>query len=60
MLVQQSTIHGKYHRKTGYLLGNVHVGIGQYAGMGYRVDNVQKMQTIESQLMMMSHGSHTK
>ena len=41
MLTQQSTIHGKYHRKTGYLLGNVDAGIQEFAGMGYHVDDVQ-------------------
>ena len=44
---------------TSYLLGNVYMGIGEFAGMGYHVDNVQMMQTVESQLMM-SWGSHTK
>ena len=59
MLMQQSTVHGKYHRKTGYLLRNVHMVIGEFAGTGYCVDDMQMMQTIESQLMM-SHGSCTK
>ena len=59
MLMQQSTIHGKYHGITGYLLGNIDVGIGDFAGMGYCVNNVQMTQTIESQ-MMTSCGSHTK
>ena len=45
--------------KTGYLLSNVYVGIGEIAGMGYHVDDVQTMQTVESQLMT-SWGSHTK
>ena len=45
--------------KIGYLLGNVYAGIGEIAGTGYHVDDVQMMQTIESQLMT-SHGSHTK
>ena len=44
-------IHGKYHRKTGYLLGNVGMGIQEFMGTGYRVDDVQ--------MMMMSHGSRT-
>ena len=59
MLMQQSTVHGKYHRKTGYLLKNVDMGIQEFAGMGYCVNDMQTMQTIESQLMT-SHGSHTK
>ena len=46
-------------RETGYLLRNVHVGIRYFMGMGYHVDDMQMMQTIELQLMM-SHGSHTK
>ena len=44
---------------TSYLLGNVYVGIGEFAGMGYHVDDVQTMQTVKLQLMT-SHGSHTK
>ena len=50
---------GKYHRNTSYLLRNVDVGIWEFAGMGYHVNNVQMMQTIESQLMT-SCGSRTK
>ena len=45
--MQQSTIHGKYHRKTGYLLGNVGTGIQEFAGMGYHADDVQMMRTDE-------------
>ena len=59
MLMQQSTVYGKYHRKTGYLLGNVDMGIWEFVGTGYPVNDVQMMQTIKSQLMM-SCGSHTK
>ena len=44
---------------TGYLLGNVHMGIGGIMGAGYCVDKVQTMQTVKSQLMT-SRGSHTK
>ena len=58
MLMQQSTICGKYHRKTGYLLRNIDMVIQELVGMGYHVDNVQTMQRDESQ-MMMSCGSHT-
>ena len=36
---------------TGYLLSNVYVGIGEIAGMVYCVNNVQMMQTDESQLI---------
>ena len=44
---------------TGYLLGNIYTGIGEFPGMGYCVDSMQFMQTVESQLMT-SQGSHTK
>ena len=33
---------------TGYLLGNVYAGIGDFTGTGYHVDDVQMMQTVES------------
>ena len=56
--MQQSTIHGKYHGENGYLLRNIDVGIQEFAGVGYCVDDVQTMWTDESQ-MMMSHGSCT-
>ena len=59
MLTQQSTICGKYHGKTGYVLGNVDAGIGEFMGMGYCVDDMQTTQTIELQLMT-SCGSRTK
>ena len=52
MLMQQSIIHGKYHGKTSYILGNLHTGIGEFGGMGYHVDDMQMMQTIELQWMM--------
>ena len=58
MLTQQSTIHGKYHGNTGYLLGNIDAGIREFTGMGYRVDDGQTTQTDASQ-MMMSRWSHT-
>ena len=58
MLTQQSTIHRKYHRNTGYLLGNVDAGIQEFAGTGYCVDDMQMTWTDESQ-MMMSHWSRT-
>ena len=58
MLMQQSRIHGKYHGETSYLLGNIDAGIQEFMGMGYRVDDVQTMQTDKSQ-MMTSHGSCT-
>ena len=58
MLMQQSMIHGKYHGKTGYLLRNIDVGIQEFPGMGFHVDDMQMMWTDESQ-MMTSCGSHT-
>ena len=51
MLMQQSTVHRKYHGKTGYLLGNVDMGIQEFVGRGYCVNDMQTMQTIESLLM---------
>ena len=48
MHMQQSTIHRKYHGNTGYLLGNVDVGIQEFAGTGYHVDDVQTTWTDES------------
>ena len=44
---------------TSYLLGNIYSGIGEFTGTGYCVDDVQMMQTVESQWMR-SQGSHTK
>ena len=58
MLTRQSRIHGKYHGNTGYLLGDVDVGIQEFAGTGYPVDDMQMTWTDKSQ-MMTSHGSHT-
>ena len=46
--MQQSTIHGKYHGKTSYLLGNVDAGIQEFMGTGYRVDDVQMIWTDKS------------
>ena len=51
-LTGQSTIHGKYHRNTGYLLGNVDAGIQEYVGTGYCVDDMQMTWTDELQMMM--------
>ena len=45
--------------KTGYLLGNIYMGIGEIVGTGYHVDDGQMMQTVELQLMM-SWGSFRK
>ena len=46
-------------QKTGYLLSIIDVGIREFAGTGYCVDDVQMVQTVESQLMT-SWGSCTK
>ena len=46
-------------RNTSYLLSIVSMGIGEFTGMGYHVDNMQTMQTVKSQLMT-SCGSCTK
>ena len=59
MFTRQSTIHGKYHGNTGYLLGNINAGTQEYAGMGYCVDDRKMTWTDESQ-MMMSHQSRTR
>ena len=37
---------------------NIDAGIREFAGMGYRVENIQMTRTDKSQ-MMMSHGSRT-
>ena len=51
MLMQQSMIHRKYHRKTVYLLGTVDAGIWEFTGMEYCVNNMQMMRTDELQMM---------
>ena len=50
MIMQEPTIHGKYHGETGCLLGNFDMGILEFVGMGNHEDYVQ---------MMMSRGSCT-
>ena len=45
MLTRQSTIHGKYHSNTGYLLRNIDMGIQEYMGRGYHVDDGQMTWT---------------
>ena len=57
-ITQQSTIHGKYHCNTSYLLRNVDAGTQEFAGTGYCVDDGQMTWTDESQ-MMMSRWSRT-
>ena len=56
MLTQQSMIHRKYHGKTGYLIGNIDVGIQEFMGMGYCVDDMQSTW-IDKLQMMTSCGS---
>ena len=56
MITQQSTICGKYHGNTGYLLGNIDAGTQEFAGTGNRVDEGQMRQTDESQMMMSHRG----
>ena len=51
-------IHGKYHGKTSYLLGNVDAGTQEFAGMGNCADDGQMRWTDESQLMTSPPG-HT-
>ena len=58
MLTQQSMIHRKYHGKTGFLIGNVDVGIREFMGMGYCVDDMQSTW-IDKLQMMTSCGSRT-
>ena len=58
MITQQSTIHGKYHSNTSYLLGNIDAGTQEFAGMGYHVNNGQ-MPWIDELQMMTSCWSRT-
>ena len=51
MITRQSTMHGKYHGNTGYLLRNVVVGTQEFAGMGNCVNDGQMRWTDESQMM---------
>ena len=50
-LTRQSTIHGKYHGNTSYLLGNIDMGTQEFMGTGYCVDDGQTTWTDESQMM---------
>ena len=56
MIIRQSTIHGKYHGNTGYLLGNVDTGIQDFTGMGNCVNEGQTRGTDESQMMTSRQG----
>ena len=51
MITRQSTIHGKYHSNTGYLLRNIDMGTQEFAGTGNRVNDGQMAQIDESQMM---------
>ena len=58
MIIQQSTICGKYHGNTGYLVGNVDAGTQEFVGMGNHVNEGQTRQTDELQ-MITSHRGRT-
>ena len=49
---RQSSIRGKYHGNTGYLLGNLDVGTQEFTGMGNHVNDRQMRQTDELPMMM--------
>ena len=56
MITWQSTVCGKYHGNTGYLLRNVDAGTQEFTGMGNRVNDRQTRWTDESQMMMSCRG----
>ena len=56
MIIRQSTIHGKYHGNTGYLLENVDAGTQEFAGTGNHVNEGQMRWTDESQMMTSHQG----
>ena len=39
-------------QNSGYLLSNIFMGIGEFVGTGYHVNDMQVMHTVELQLMM--------
>ena len=49
-------IHGKYHGNTSYLLRNIDVGTQEFAGTGNHVNDGQRRQTDESQMMTSCQG----
>ena len=62
MLMQQSTVHGKYHGKTSYLHRNVDAGIWEFTRTGYHVNDMQTMQnqvTVDD-IMWKSHKTITQ
>ena len=56
MIIRQSTIHGKYHRNTSYLLGNVDAGTQEFAGTGNCVNKGQTRRTDKLQMMTSRQG----
>ena len=58
MITRQSTIRGKYHSITGFLLGNVDAETQEFAGTGNCVNEGQMRQTDKSQMMTSCWG-HT-
>ena len=56
MITRQSTIRGRYHGNTGYLLGNIDAGTQEFAEMGNRVDEGQTRWTDKSQMMTSHRG----
>ena len=56
MITPQSTIHGKYHSSTSYLLWNVDAGTQEFAGTGNHVNDGQKRRTDKSQMMTPRQG----
>ena len=56
MIIRQSAIRGKYHRNTGYLLGNVDAGTQEFAGTGNCVNKGQTRRTDKLQMMMSCQG----
>ena len=52
-------IHGKYHGNTGYLLGNIDMGIHEFVGMGYCVDDMDR-QVADDDVTWESHKSITQ
>ena len=56
MIIRQSTICGKYHGNTGYLLGNIDMGTQEFAGTGNRLNEGQMLWTDKSQMMTSRRG----
>ena len=56
MITQQSTICGKYHGNTGYLLGNIDAGTQEFTGTRNHVNEGQTRWTDELQMMTSCRG----